>query len=210
MIKNMVKDIVNYFKILRFQDRWIHNNSNNFTMPTTIFNMDSVTVGKMTYGKLNIKAYGNKDEKLTIGSYCSIADNVTFFLGGEHPYNGLSTYPVKSLICGEKHEALSKGPVIIGDDVWIGYGATILSGVTIGQGAVIGAGSIVSKDVPPYAIYAGNKIYKHRFAENIIEKLVKFDYNSVDNNEFRQVKDLIYSDMNNDFFKSEFYNNHLK
>jgi acetyltransferase-like isoleucine patch superfamily enzyme len=50
--------------------------------------------------------------------------------------------------------------VTIGDDVWIGYGATILCGVTIGNGSIIAAGSIVTKDVEPYSIYAGNPARK--------------------------------------------------
>ena len=50
----------------------------------------------------------------------------------------------------------TKGDVIIGNDVWIGFEAIILSGVTIGDGAVIGARSVVTKDVPAYHIVAGN------------------------------------------------------
>ena len=63
--------------------------------------------------------------------------------------------------------------MIIGDDVWIGMDATILSGVTIGQGAVIAAGSVVVKDIPPYAIVGGNpaKVIKYRFDEKTINSL---------------------------------------
>jgi maltose O-acetyltransferase len=48
------------------------------------------------------------------------------------------------------------GDVVIGDRVWIGYRAIILPGITIGEGAVVGAGSVVTRDVPPFAIIAGN------------------------------------------------------
>lgn len=46
--------------------------------------------------------------------------------------------------------------VTIGNDVWVGYGAIILSGVHIGDGSVVAAGSVVTKDVPPYSIVGGN------------------------------------------------------
>jgi hypothetical protein len=68
-----------------------------------------------------------------------------------------------------------KGDIKIGNDVWIGATSTIMSGVTIGDGAVIGAGSTITKDVPPFAIVAGNpgKIVKYRFTEEQIEKLLQ-------------------------------------
>ena len=70
---------------------------------------------------------------------------------------------------------MTRGDVIIGNDVWIGYGATILSGVSIGDGAAIGACSLVVKDVPPYAIVAGNpaQVIRYRFDEETIHKLLK-------------------------------------
>ena len=72
----------------------------------------------------------------------------------------------------------TKGDVTVGNDVWIGYGATILSGVTIGDGAVIGTHAVVTKDVPPYAIVAGNpgKIVKYRFSEEIINKFLEIKW----------------------------------
>ena len=54
-------------------------------------------------------------------------------------------------------------PIVVGDDVWLGYGAIILPGVTIGDGAIIGAGTVVTKDVPPYAIVGGNPAKVIRF-----------------------------------------------
>ena len=78
-------------------------------------------------------------------------------------------------------EGTSKGDIIVGDDIWIGYGAVILSGITIGQGAIIGAGAIVTKNVPPYAVVGENpaKIIKYRFEENIIKELLRIDFNKI-------------------------------
>lgn len=69
--------------------------------------------------------------------------------------------------------------IVIEDDVWIGYDALILPGVTIGRGAIIGARSVVTKDIPPYSVYAGSRIVKKRFSDEIIEKLMGIDYSKV-------------------------------
>ena len=91
---------------------------------------------------------------------------------------GLSTYGICSAYDRNKNEAVSKGDIILDDDVWIGYRAIILSGVHIGQGAIIAAGAVVTKDVPPYAIVAGvpARIVKYRFSEDIIKDLEKIDF----------------------------------
>lgn len=107
-----------------------------------------------------------------IGKYCSIGMRCS--IGGwQHDYTKKSTSP------RIYREILNKGyidqklQVIIGNDVWIGDNAVILKG-TIGDGAVIGAGAVVTKDVPPYAIVAGNpaKIIKYRFSQERIEELL--------------------------------------
>jgi len=96
-----------------------------------------------------------------IGSYCSIADNVTILLGGNHRMGSVSTYPFRELEVLARYDEVeycgyTNGDVIIGSDVWIGYDCTILSGATIGDGAVIGAGSVVRGNVPEYAVYLGS------------------------------------------------------
>lgn len=90
--------------------------------------------------------------RLLTGKWVTITDNNH----GTTDSVSLHTPPIKRPI-------YSKGPVIIGDDVWIGDKATILSGVTIGNGAVIAANSVVTKDVPAYCVVAGNpaKILKN-------------------------------------------------
>jgi len=122
-------------------------------------------VGEYTYWGVNflVKPF-YEGNVLTIGKYCSISDDVTILLGGEHMTDVISTYPFYDLLHIGNKTSASKGDVHIGNDVWIGYRATILSGVRIGDGAVVGAGAVVVKDVPPYAIVAGNpaKIIRER------------------------------------------------
>lgn len=127
------------------------------------------TIGEYTYGTPRIIRF-ETNETLSIGRYCSIASDVVILLGGEHRPNFISTYPFHKRIPNNEHltaEPSSKGPVIIGNDVWIGNGARIFSGVTIGNGAVIGGGAIIVKNVPPYAIVAGNpaRVIRYRFDE---------------------------------------------
>jgi serine acetyltransferase len=92
-------------------------------------------------------------------------------------------------------EAVSKGDIVVGDDVWIGYGATILSGVHIGQGAVVAAGALVAKDVPPYAIVGGvpAKVIKYRFEPALIERLLEIDYSQLDDATIREHADDLYN-----------------
>lgn len=126
-------------------------------------------IGEYTYGNPSI-LYSN--DEVTIGRFCSIAQNVTILSGGEHDTTKLSTYPFHILM--NKHLDIdwktSKGPITIGNDVWIGHGTTILSGVTIGDGAIIGANTLVSKDVEPYEIVAGNPQKHIRYQFNVYDR----------------------------------------
>jgi acetyltransferase-like isoleucine patch superfamily enzyme len=160
---------------------WRTRNSNNEITIANIFNFKRVTAGDHSYGPIRVLDWGSSDEHLTIGRFVSIASGVTFILGGNHPHSGVTTFPVKVKILGDPIEAQTKGPITIGNDVWIGTNATLLSGISVGQGAVIAAESVVVKNVPPYAIVAGNpaKIVKYRFSPDTIEKLNKIDYDKV-------------------------------
>ena len=138
-----------------------------------------VSVGDYTYGTPLIEAFDETD-RLTIGKFCSFAPNVTILLGGEHRSDWISTYPFPALWEDKPIEGhrKSKGAVVIGNDVWIGQNALILSGVTIGDGAVIGAGCVVSKDVEPYAIVVGNpqRVIRKRFNDEEIAKLLELKW----------------------------------
>lgn len=136
-------------------------------------------IGDYTYGKPNIYDW-NDGGNLVIGKFTSIADEVTILLGGNHRVDWITMYPFSALLdswpeaTGIVGHPYSKGDVVIGNDVWVGNGATILSGVSVGDGAVIAARSVVVKDVPPYAIVAGNpaRIVKYRFKKKTIKKLL--------------------------------------
>ena len=112
---------------------------------------------------------------IQIGSFCSIADDITLLVNMNHDYQSIST-SASSLINplpSRTKKIVNKGQIIIQNDVWIGHGVTVLSGVTIRNGAVVAANAHVVKDVPPYAIVGGNpaKIIKYRFTDEQIKEL---------------------------------------
>ena len=130
--------------------------------------------------------YPVNGDKLRIGSFCSIACGAKFlFTGANHALGSLSTYPfpiffeewgldVKNI----RQAWDNRGDIVIGNDVWIGYEAVILSGVTIGDGAVIGARAVVTKDVPPYTIVGGvpAKPIRRRFDDETAERLRRISW----------------------------------
>jgi acetyltransferase-like isoleucine patch superfamily enzyme len=186
-------------------NNWRKQNSHNHTYITRNCNLDRIKVGNYSYGPIHAWSWNAENEFLNIGNFVSIADDVKFILGGEHDYRNFSTYPFRVQFMGYQTEALSKGPINIKDDVWIGNSSIILSGVTIEQGAVIGAGSVVTKSIPPYAIVGGNpaRILKYRFADEIIEKLLNIDYNRVDLGTLSKIQHLIYKSVNSAEFADE-------
>jgi len=168
-------------KLAWFQVKWRRANANNITVAMNIFPINKVSVGVATYGQLNIQAYGNEKARLRIGNYCSIAPDVLFVLDGGHHYKRCTNYPFPKIPYNMHVDASCKGPIIVEDDVWIGTRATVLSGVTLGRGCVVGACSVVANDIPPYAIFAGGKIIKYRFSQELINKVSKIDFSNIDN-----------------------------
>jgi virginiamycin A acetyltransferase len=124
-------------------------------------------------------------DKLRIGRFCAIASGVRFIMnGGNHETKPLSTYPFA--IFGNGWEVIDeggdlpakyphKGDTIIENDVWLGYEAVIMPGVRVGNGAIVAAKAVVTRDVPDYAIVAGNpaQVMKMRFTAEEIEQLLQ-------------------------------------
>lgn len=125
--------------------------------------------------------YPINGDKLKIGKFCSIACGATFlFTSANHTLRSLSTYPFPIFFeewgldkKGIRSAWDNKGDIVIGNDVWIGYQAVILSGVTVGDGAIIGTRALVTKDVPPYTIVGGvpAKPIRKRFDQATIAQL---------------------------------------
>lgn len=140
--------------------------------------------GKVTIGN-NTSLWGpniqvlSRIHPITIGSFCSIARDVTI---QEYYHNTekITTYFIGKNVFGApfENEVISKGEIVIGSDVWIGTGAQILSGVSIGHGAVIGANAVVTRSIPPFAIAVGNpaKVINYRFPPDRIEELLKMKW----------------------------------
>lgn len=138
-----------------------------------------VFVGRGTYGRPEI--IGVTREDLYIGSFVSISEGVVIVLAN-HNSSGVSLYPFSNVdwlkdtflkIQNPDKHAVSKGPVVIGNDVWLGRNCIILAGVNIGDGAVIGAGAVVSRDVPPFAVVVGNpsRVVKFRLSDKQISEI---------------------------------------
>ena len=141
-----------------FQKKWRKQNRHNRTVAMNRFPIKSVQVGKDTYGELHILSYLPETEFLQIGNYVSIAPDVHFILSGNHQTETLFTYPIQSLLTNGHcpKDSVSKGAVIIEDEVWIGPNAVIVGGVIIGQGSKIAAGAFVTESIPPFSVVVGN------------------------------------------------------
>jgi virginiamycin A acetyltransferase len=157
-----------------------------------LVNSPTIEVGEYTYyddpdgatafeHRNVLYAYG--PERLVIGRYCAIATGTRFLMAGaEHPTMGVSTFPF-TMFGGEWTERTldivtampSRGDTVVGNDVWFGYGVTVMPGVRIGDGAIIAAGAVVTADVPPYTVVGGNpaRHIRRRFDDTDIDRLLR-------------------------------------
>lgn len=152
-----------------------------------------IYVGRGSYaGGLSIRSslseeWNQKRFNLHIGRYTSIGHDVRLIIDMNHDYKSVyqglipeyaSNAAGKEGLGQNEKNLPHKGQILIGNDVWIGDNVTILGGNIIGDGAVVATGSIVTKDVPPYAIVAGNpaRIIKYRFEKDIVDDLQKIQW----------------------------------
>ena len=156
----------------------------------------------------------SEEYRVKLGKYNSIGRDCNFFLHANHRPDWITTTsqlwgPVTPQIA-DMHMRMGhpscKGDIIVENDVWIGATSTIMSGVKISNGAVVGGGSVVTKDVPPYAIVAGNpaKVVKYRFTDEQIKKLLKISWWDWEEQKIRENGMTLWSD-NIDKFIEEHY-----
>ena len=170
------------------------HNYNRLCFLKNIIKNPNIIVGDYTYYddfenvanlEKNVKyLFDFNNDQLIIGKFCMIASDVTFIMNGaNHLTNTVSSYPFsifgngwEGAMDGKKFP--NKGNIVVGNDVWIGYNATIMAGVTIGDGAIIATNATVTKDVAPYTIVGGNPaaLIKKRFSQEHIELLLKMQW----------------------------------
>lgn len=178
----------------------------NFVKASNIFVGDYTYFDDGRYGVDKFEEYNvlyNYDfskVKLVIGKFCAIAAETKFIMTGDHKLDAISTYPFPIFQHGwenayEIKDLPVKGDIIIGNDVWLGYDSLVKNGVTIGDGAIVAARAVVVKDVPPYAIVAGNpaKVVKMRFKDVDITRLLSIAWWNWDIDKINRNLDLICS-----------------
>jgi acetyltransferase-like isoleucine patch superfamily enzyme len=138
-----------------------------------------VEIGRHTYGfgEHTFPVF-TEGARIVVGAFCAIDNEARIHGGGEHVLTRAASFPLNAMLFDRgKRNAIDDretGPTVIGNDVWIGKGATVLTGLTVGDGAVVGARAVVTRSVPPYAIVVGipARILRYRFDGAIRERLL--------------------------------------
>lgn len=159
-----------------------------------------VVIGRGTYGlDRNSFAGLSPDCPVRVGNYCSFGPEVLIFCKTDHPTELPATYPIRSLLtdADTNTDAMTRGPITIGNDVWVGARAMILSGTTIGDGAIIGAGAVVAGDIEPFSINVGvpARRTRSRFDPEQIAALTRIAWWNWPEERVREHVDLFYSDV---------------
>ncbi|MBY5553873.1 CatB-related O-acetyltransferase (plasmid) [Rhizobium leguminosarum bv. viciae 248] len=165
------------------------------------FGASRVYIGKYSYGVLGTRIFTyDQGASLHVGRFCSVAMDVNILLGGEHRTDRFTTYPFghQKFLAELGGEGITqpsgtKGDVVIGNDVWIGFGATILSGVTIGDGAVIAARAHVYRNVEPFEIVGGNpaKHIRYRFNAEMRDLMMRLRWWELPDESIKQISEIL-------------------
>jgi acetyltransferase-like isoleucine patch superfamily enzyme len=154
-----------------------------------------LVLGRHTYGPVDFHQtfpMYTEGARTVVGAFCSISPECRILGGGEHVIDRASTFPLNARLFDPAGrtglDSTDTGPTVIGNDVYIGVGAIVLSGISIGDGAVVGAGAVVSKPIPPYAVVVGNpaRIVRYRFDEGIRARLLALQWWDWDDNKIRE------------------------
>ncbi len=192
IIDSILDDTVKIYKDIRIKGSKIEKNSSVGDHAKIDFSTlkDYVRIDRFNhlyYTNMGRHSYTGQNTVVmhaNVGNFCSISWGVT--IGpANHSYERMSTHsflyndvdglrPESAEAAYDRFEKQCK----IGNDVWIGAGATVLRNVEIGDGAIVASGAVVTKNVPPYAIVAGipAKIIKYRFSEEIINQLLEIEW----------------------------------
>ncbi len=192
LMKRLLKKII---ILLKFRRKVKFGGNNGIGFYSFFEGQNVINKGSSFSGHMGFGSYIGVNSSINgkIGRYCSIAGNVRTVLGTHPTTRFVSTSPVffstakqngTTYVTEQKFDEAKfadderKYQVVIGNDVWIGDSALLMSGVTIGDGAIIAAGAVVTKDVPPYAIVGGvpAKVIKYRFTEEQIKLLLEFEW----------------------------------
>ncbi len=138
---------------------------------TTLWAPKRLTIGDCVYIGKQVHIEAN----CSIGNFCLIANRVAIIGRHDHDFSAVG-YPVRFapwVASQTLPSPFANEVAVIEDDVWLGYGAIVLTGVVIGKGAIVAAGSVVTRDIPAYSIAAGvpAKVVGQRFddAELIVK-----------------------------------------
>jgi acetyltransferase-like isoleucine patch superfamily enzyme len=163
---------------------------------------EGVAVGRHTYGyEADTFIVYTEGARIEVGAFCSIGPQVKVHGGGEHVLDRASTFPMNAMLFDPRKrnrpDDIDTGPTVIGNDVWIGMGATVLAGVRVGDGAVIGARAVVTREVEPYAVVAGNpaRLIRHRFDSGVRERLLAVRWWEWPDSEIRARRALFMGDI---------------
>ena len=156
------------------------------------------------------------EDKLIIGRYCSIGSGAVFMMAGNqgHQHSWITSFPFFYQDNDNFSEAKDgyepAGDTVIGNDVWIGTEAMIMSGITIGDGAIIASRAVVTKDVPPYSIVGSNpaKHIRYRFSEAQIVQLLEMQWWDWEESKIKDAMSLMCSENIDGLY--EFWKNKLK